>query len=102
LSSFSITLADKAQARARIGQRPTPIRAAEATGRREQKIRNLHSALAEGTAGDTVLFREALHGLESQREESIRLLSLLDIEAPPLRRVLSKDRRLPQSSGLAS
>jgi site-specific DNA recombinase len=55
-----------------------------------RKIRNLYAALAEGTAGDTALFREALHGLESQREETIRLLSLLDVEAPSLRRALSK------------
>jgi len=55
-----------------------------------RKIRNLYAALADGTAGDTALFREALHGLESQREETIRLLSLLDIEAPSLRRALSK------------
>jgi hypothetical protein len=55
-----------------------------------KKTWNLYAALAGGTAGDTALFREALHGLEGQREETIRLLSLFDIEAPPLRRALSK------------
>ncbi|HEX3675199.1 MAG TPA: recombinase zinc beta ribbon domain-containing protein [Rhizomicrobium sp.] len=54
------------------------------------QIGRLYGALAEGTVSDTSLFRESLHGLEAKRDESIRLLSLLDVETPPLRRALSK------------
>ncbi len=56
----------------------------------DTQIRRLYAALAEGTVKDTGLFREALNDLEARRDESIRLLSLLDVEAPSLRRVLSK------------
>ncbi|HEY5237419.1 MAG TPA: recombinase family protein [Rhizomicrobium sp.] len=56
----------------------------------DAQIRRLYTALAEGIAGDTALFREALHGLEAKRDESIRLLSLLDVETPPVRHALSK------------
>ncbi len=56
----------------------------------DTQIRRLYTALAEGIAGDTALFREALHGLEAKRDESIRLLSLLDVETPPVRHALSK------------
>lgn len=56
----------------------------------EAQIRRLYSALADGTVSDTSLFREALHGLENRRSETIRLLSLLEVEAPSFRRALSK------------
>lgn len=55
-----------------------------------KQIRNLFDVLAEGTARDTGLFREKLHSLEDKREETIRLLSMLDVEAPSIRRALSK------------
>jgi hypothetical protein len=60
-------------------EHPPPLLLTGSTLRKQEgelhkKIQNLYAALAEGTAGDTVLFREALHGFENQREESIRLL----------------------------
>jgi hypothetical protein len=56
----------------------------------DAQIRRLYAALAEGTVKDTALFREALNGLETTREEAIRLLSLLDVDTPALRQALSK------------
>lgn len=55
-----------------------------------KKIGNLYDAVADGTVGDAPLFRDKLKRLEDEREETIRLLSQLDIETPSLRRALSK------------
>ncbi len=69
-------------------QRRSPLR--RQLKETERQIRNLYAALAEGNVTDTRLFRDALGELEGRRDETIRLLSMLDVEAPPLRRTLSK------------
>ncbi len=56
----------------------------------DRQIRNLLDGLAQGIVGDTALFREAMTAQENKRDETIRLLSMLDADAPPLRHALSK------------
>ncbi len=56
----------------------------------QRKIGNMHDAIASGLAHDTPLFRENLHRLEDQHDETCRLLSQLEIEPRSFRRALSK------------
>ena len=56
----------------------------------DAQIRRLYAALAEGTVSNTHSFREVLNALEAKRDETLRLLSLLEVEAPPHRHALSK------------
>jgi hypothetical protein len=60
----------------------------------------LYDAVADGTVSDTALLKDTLGKLESQRDESMRLQSLLDVDAPPLRRALSKAQALVISGKL--
>ena len=45
----------------------------------ETQAKWLYSALAEGTVGNTDLFRGTVTSIESEREQSIHLLSRLDL-----------------------
>jgi site-specific DNA recombinase len=54
------------------------------------KITNIHAAIASGVARDTPLFRETLHGLENEHDETCRLLSQLSVEPRSFRSALSK------------
>lgn len=55
----------------------------------DAQANRLLAALAEGTVGDTALFRAKLSTIESERELCIQLLSRIDTEIPPLRQVRS-------------
>ena len=58
----------------------------------DAKIDRFYSALAEGTVTDTALFRSKLNDLQTERDECIRLLSLLDTDSPQLRKALSRQQ----------
>ena len=64
----------------------------------EAQVERLYQALAEGTVSDTALFRANLDRIQARREECIRLLAMIDAEAPAMRQVLSKQ----QASSLAA
>ena len=64
----------------------------------DRQLQRLYAALADGTVTDTDTFRGTVKELEAKRDETIRLLSLLDIGAPPLRQAISK----AQSTALAA
>ena len=55
----------------------------------ESKIGRLYAAVENGTLTDTTLLRSRLDGLEKQRDETLRLLAMLDRELPALRQALS-------------
>jgi site-specific DNA recombinase len=54
------------------------------------QVRRLYAALAESTVSDWPMFRDTLNALEAKRDETVRLLSLLDVETPHLRHAFSK------------
>ena len=66
----------------------------------DSKLKRLYAALAEGTVSDTSTFRDTVKALEAERDETIRLLSRLDVEAPPLRQTLSKAQATALSAKL--
>jgi site-specific DNA recombinase len=55
----------------------------------ESKIGRLYEAVETGMLTDTSLLRSRLQELEKQRDETLRLLAMLDTDLPPLRQVLS-------------
>jgi site-specific DNA recombinase len=55
----------------------------------ESKIGRLYAAVENGTLTDTRLLRSRLDELERQRDETLRLLAMLDTELPALRQTLS-------------
>ena len=70
-------------------------RRAELTKRRkavETKIGRFHTAIADGLVTDTDLFKRDLNALLAEREECIRLLSMLDVDAPQYRQALSRQQ----------
>jgi site-specific DNA recombinase len=74
---------DTAQRRASLNKR---IKEAD------RRMDRLYAALADGTVTDTFKFRRTLMAFEAEREECIRLLSLVVSDAPALRQTLSKSQ----------
>ena len=66
----------------------------------EKQINNLLDAIAAGTIPDADLVRDKLSNLKGRLDESIRLLSRLDVEAPPLKQTLSKAQATALSAKL--
>jgi site-specific DNA recombinase len=66
----------------------------------ETRIARLYTAIADGVVADTELFRRELNAHQAEREECIRLLSLLDTDTPPLRQALSKQQAITLSADL--
>lgn len=56
----------------------------------DKQIDNLLTAIAEGTIPDPALVRDKLSTLQGRRDECIRLLSRIDIQAPAFKQALSK------------
>ena len=56
----------------------------------DTQVLNLYDAIASGLVDDHVLFRTKLNALQHEREECIRHESMLDTEAPTIRKTVFK------------
>lgn len=66
----------------------------------ETKIGHLYQAIEDGLVTDSDLFRRQLNAHESEREECLRLSSMLEIDAPQIRHALSKQQATSLSQEL--
>ena len=56
----------------------------------EGKIERLYSALADGTVGDTAMFRRSLNNVEAERDETLRMIAALEKHREVPRHLLTK------------
>jgi hypothetical protein len=56
----------------------------------EERIERMYAALADGTVGDTDMFRRSLAQIEGDREESLRMIAALESHREVPRHLLTK------------